>query len=135
MTAPAAQGTAMFPVRTIASGAAVTDPSHTAPLDRIELAERISDWIDRLDLDDDSARTAFAMGLASALAAADEARRRLERLLATSPLTDAAEADRALEEFTEVHLQLTSELPEQVAEIGEAWTAIEDRLIELGPDE
>jgi phytoene dehydrogenase-like protein len=113
----------------------VTGPSDATPLDRIQLAERISDWIDRLDLDDDAARTAFATGLASALAAADEARRRLEALLRTAPLDDAAEADRALEELTELHLQLTSELPEQIAEMGDAWTAIEDRLIELGPDE
>lgn len=113
----------------------MADSPPSAPLDRAQLAERISDWIDRLDIDDDSARTTFAIGLASALVAADEARRRLEEMLRTSPMTEAAEADRALEQLTELHLQLTSELPEQLGEMGDAWSSIEDRLIELGPDE
>ena len=115
----------------------MTDPatSGDAAADRFRLAERISDWVDRLDLEDDAARTTFSIALASALAAADEARRRLDALLATAPLADAAEADRALEELTELHLQITSELPEKIAEMTDAWTAIEDRLIELGPDE
>jgi hypothetical protein len=102
---------------------------------RFELSERISDWIDGLDLEDDAVRTAFAMGLASALAAAEEARRRLDALLQTTPLADAADAERALEQLTELHLQLTSELPEQIEAMGEAWTTVEDRLIELSPDE
>lgn len=99
------------------------------------MAERISDWIDALELDDDETRMTFATGLAAALASADEARRRLEALLRTAPMKDPAEADRALEELTELHLQVSSELPEQVESIGGAWTAIEDRLIELGPDD
>lgn len=112
----------------------MTQPSDL-PLDRFRLSERISDWIDRLELEDDAARMTFATGLAAALAAADEARRRLETLLATSPLRDAAEADRALDALTELHLHLTSELPEQIESVTDAWMTIEDRLIELSPDE
>ena len=106
----------------------------TEPFDRVQLAERLSDWFDALDVEDDEARTAFATGLAGAFAALGEARRHLERLLDAAPFRDPAEADRALEELTELHLQLTSELPEQLEAIGDAWTTIEDRLIELGPD-
>lgn len=113
----------------------MTAPRDGTSLDRFQLAERISDWVDRLDLGDDDARMAFATGLASALAAADEARRRVEALLATAPLRDAGEAERALDELTEIQLQLTSGLGEHLEEIGDAWTTVEDRLIELGPDE
>jgi hypothetical protein len=109
--------------------------SPDAPLDRFRLAERISDWIDALELQDDDARMSFATGLAAAMAAADESRRRLEALLRTAPLKDAGEADRALQELTELHLQLTSELPEQVDAIADSWTVVEDRLIELSPDD
>ena len=105
------------------------------PLDRFQLAERISDWIDALELEDDDARMGFATGLAAALAAADEARRRLDALLRTTPMRDAGEAERALEELTELQLQLTSELGEQVEAIAESWATVEDRLIELGPDD
>lgn len=109
--------------------------SPEAPFDRFRMAERISDWIVALELEDDDARMSFATGLAAALAATDEARRRLDALLRTAPLKDAGEADRALEELTELHLQLTSELPEQVEAIGDSWNVVEDRLIELSPDD
>ena len=113
----------------------MTEPPSGAPLDRFRLTERISDWIDSLELGDDDARTGFATGLASALAAADEARRRLDALLRTDPMKDAADAEKALEELTELHLQLTSELQEQIDSMADSWTAVEDRLIELTPDD
>lgn len=103
--------------------------------ERVRMAERISDWLDHFDLGDDAARTALATGLASVFAAVAEARRLTDRMLALDPLADAAQADQALEILTELTAQLGGELRWQLDELDRGWEALEDRLIELSPDE
>ena len=103
--------------------------------DRAQLAERISDWIDSLELDADAARTTLATALAAALTSAAECRPLLDALLSSRPVTSAAEAERALIALTELNIHLLGEIRGALEELEAAWPALEDRLIELGPDD
>lgn len=113
----------------------MTESEFDPERDRLILAERISDWLDGIDLDDDAARTTLATSLSGVLAAAAEARRLLDQALGSDPLADAAEADRALDLFTELTVHLAGELRSALDELEHAWPTLEDRLIELGPDD
>jgi hypothetical protein len=111
-------------------------PGPDAPdpeLERLRLAERISDWLDRLDLEDE-ARTTLATGLAGALGAAEEARQLLDAVLATDPTRDGGDAAHALDLATELTGQLAGELRARLADVERAWPALEDRLLELAPE-
>ena len=103
--------------------------------DRARLAERVSDWIDTLQLDDDAARTTLATALAAALTSAAECRALLDTLLSSRPVASAAEAEQALTTLTELNIHLLGEIRGALDELEAAWPALEDRLIELGPDD
>ncbi|HET8650150.1 MAG TPA: hypothetical protein VFL95_08925 [Gemmatimonadales bacterium] len=113
----------------------MTESEFDPERERLILAERISDWLDSIDLDDDAARTALATSVSGVLAAAADARRQLDEALRSNPLADAAEADRALELFTQLTVHLTGELRNALDDLERAWPTLEDRLIELGPDD
>src|SRR4051794_34914139 len=89
-------------------------------LERFRLVERISDWLDRVDIEDE-ARTTLATGLASVLAAVDEARRLLDAVLATDPTRDADDAAHALDLATELTGQLAGELRARLDDVERAW--------------
>jgi hypothetical protein len=102
-------------------------------LRRAQLAERISDWIDKVGLDDD-ARTALATGLAGVFAAAEEAAALLDAALATDPRRDPGDAEHALDLVTELAGILVGEVREGAGAVEQGFHALEDRLLELAPD-
>jgi hypothetical protein len=104
-------------------------------LRRAQLAERISDWLDRLSLDDDSARLGLSTGLASLVTALDEVDTLLGTALETDPARDPSDALHALDLTTELMGVLVGELRQRLAELEAAWPALEDRLLALAPEE
>lgn len=106
-------------------------PEPDPELERFRLAERTSDWLDRIDLGDDEARTTLATGLVSILAAAEEARLLLDAVLATDPTRDAGDAEHALDLATELTGQLAGELRARLDDVERAWPVLEDRLLAL----
>lgn len=102
-------------------------------LRRAQLAERISDWLDRVAVDD-SARTTLATGLAGFIVAAEEAAALLDAALATDPARDPGDAEHALDLVTELAGLLVGEVREGIAGVEGAFHDLEDRLLELAPD-